>query len=67
MLDNARLAVEHDPVRLAAETDERRYWRAVWTALMLAPSLEVAEELLRDESVPRSRLDPVQLRRFGLR
>ena len=39
----------------------------LWRAMMLAPSLEVCEALLRGESVPIDRLDPVWVRRFGLK
>ena len=67
VLDNAHGAVEFDPVRLAAESAERTYWRHVWVAIVISPSLEVCEALLRGESVPVSRLDATQLRRFGLR
>jgi hypothetical protein len=67
VLDNARRAVELDPVRLAAETDKRRYWRHFWVAVVISPALEVCEALLRNESVPVARLDAAALRRFGLR
>jgi hypothetical protein len=67
VLDNARRAVELDPVRLAAETDERRYWRYFWVAIVLSPALEVAEALLRGESVPLARLDAAAVTRFGFR
>lgn len=67
VLDNARLTVELDPVRLAAESDERTYWRHFWVAVVVSPSLEVCEALLRNESVPVARLDATQLRRFGVR
>jgi len=43
--------------------DARRLWRA----FMLAPSIEVCEALLRGESVPVSRLDPLWVRRFGIK
>jgi hypothetical protein len=33
---------------------------------MLAPTADVAEALLANESVPVDRLDPVWVRRFGL-
>jgi hypothetical protein len=35
--------------------------------MMLAPSIEVCEALLRGESVPLDRLDPVWVRRFGMK
>lgn len=40
--------------------------RLIWRAMMLAPTLEICEALLRGEDVPRSALDPVWLKRFGL-
>lgn len=33
--------------------------------MMLAPSLEVCEALLRGQTVPVERLDPVWVKRFG--
>jgi hypothetical protein len=39
----------------------------VWRIFLLAPSIAIAEALLRGERVPVSRLDPVWVRRFGLR
>jgi hypothetical protein len=44
------------------QADTRRLWRAV----VLAPSLEVCEALLRGQDVPRSQLDPLWARRLGL-
>jgi hypothetical protein len=40
--------------------------RALGKALMLAPTLSVCEALLRGETVPLSRLDPVWVRRLGV-
>jgi hypothetical protein len=40
---------------------------ALYRAVMLAPTLEVCEALLRDEQVPLSRLDPVWVRKLGRR
>jgi hypothetical protein len=40
---------------------------ALYRAVMLAPTLEVCESLLRDERVPLSRLDPVWVRKLGRR
>jgi hypothetical protein len=39
---------------------------AVYRAVMLAPTLSVCEALLRGETVPLSRLDPVWVRRLGV-
>jgi len=47
--------------------DERAELRAVWKAMMLAPTLEVCEALLRGESVPLEQLDPEWVKRFGRR
>jgi hypothetical protein len=58
----ARLAVELERRELSWP-DARRLWRA----MMLSPSIEVCEALLRGESVPVSRLDPLWVQRFGLK
>ena len=42
-------------------------WARVWRALVLAPTVEVFEALLRGESVPLSRLDADAVKRFGRR
>jgi hypothetical protein len=39
----------------------------IWRAMMLSPSLEVCEALLRGEIVPVGRLDAEWVVRFGLR
>jgi hypothetical protein len=38
---------------------------ALYRAVMLAPTLEVCEALLRHEKVPLHKLDPVWVRRLG--
>lgn len=63
-LENAVEAVERDPVRLAAESSERRASRRVWVALVVSPTVEVGEALLRGESVPVDALDRAALARF---
>lgn len=40
--------------------------KRLWRALMLAPTLEVLEALLKGQNVPRSRLDATWAKRFGL-
>lgn len=40
--------------------------RHLYAAIMLAPSLEVCEALLRGEHVPDDRLDPEWAARYGL-
>jgi hypothetical protein len=65
--ENARHAVERDPVRLAAESAEREASRRLWRAIVLAPTLEVAEALLRGEAVPLDRLDAEWVIRLGRR
>lgn len=50
--------------RDAQEFDElSRLWRAV----MLSPSIEILEALLRGEHVPLNRLDQAWVKRYGLR
>jgi hypothetical protein len=41
--------------------------RRLWKAMMLAPTLEVCEALLRGEVVPVERLDPDWVKRFGIK
>lgn len=41
--------------------------RQLARAVMLAPTLDVCEALLRGEIVPESRLDPAWVRRYGIR
>lgn len=41
--------------------------RRVWKLMMLAPSLETFESLLREEPVPLHLLDPFWVESFGLR
>jgi len=48
------------------DTRKRRESLALLKVVRLAPTLEVAEALLRDEKVPRSRLDPKWLKSYGL-
>jgi hypothetical protein len=45
---------------------ERERLRRIYVAMMLSPTIEVCEALLRGESVPPSAVDPVWARRFGL-
>lgn len=40
--------------------------RALWRAVMLSPSLEVCEALLRGEKVPLPALDPLWVKRLRL-
>jgi hypothetical protein len=39
---------------------------ALIKAVRLAPTLQICEALLRGDHVPRSRMDPEWLRRYGL-
>jgi hypothetical protein len=55
------IELEERERRLAARETANRIWRA----MMLAPSLEVCEALLRGESIPLDRLDREWSRRFG--
>jgi hypothetical protein len=65
------IAADVDATRGSAERERRELlWpdaRRVWRAMMLAPSIEICEALLRGESVPLDRLDPVWVQRFGLK
>lgn len=64
-LENARRAVDEDPVRLWAESEEAEWARYFWKALMLAGDLETFLALLDGERVPTDRLDPEWVARFG--
>lgn len=66
MLENARLAVEYDPVlaRLRFRGDEDA--QEIMKAIRLANTLPVARALLRGETVPRSSVDPQWLKAYGL-
>lgn len=66
ILENARLAVEFDPVVAFNESDDTQAGLLWQKALRLSPSLEVFEALLRGETVPASRLDPTWRRAYGL-
>jgi len=46
---------------------QRSRLREIWKAMMLSPTLEVCEALLRGESVPLERLDPEWVARFARR
>jgi hypothetical protein len=48
------------------DSQARREANALLKAVRLAPSLDVAEALLRGEAVPKSRLDPKWRRAYGL-
>ena len=45
--------------------NERAELRETWKAIMLSPTLEVCEALLRGESVPLERLNQEWVERFG--
>jgi hypothetical protein len=46
-------------------TDEQT--QALAASVMLAPTLEICEALLRGEQVPPSQLDQTQMARYGVR
>jgi hypothetical protein len=52
---------EYELLPLAEET------RRIWRAMMLAPTLEVCEALLRGEAVPVKRFAPDWVKRFGVK
>lgn len=43
------------------------YSRRLWRAIMLSPTIEICEALLRGENVPTSQLDPLWVKRLGIR
>jgi hypothetical protein len=71
-VSNAREAIDledeaRDDERRWHESEVGRAYARVWRAMMLAPTIEICEALLRDEKVPIDRLRPEWVRRFGLR
>jgi hypothetical protein len=60
-------AVELDHVRRRWEAADREALNRLWKAMVLSPTIEVCEALLRGEAVPVDRLDPAWALRFGLR
>jgi hypothetical protein len=46
---------------------EREWLRRIFSAVMLATSVEVCDALIRGERVPIERLDPEWVARFGLK
>ena len=65
-LEDARLAVEFDPVRLRLESTERHDSLVLVRALRLGRDLETCEAILRGERVPASRLDDEWRKAYGL-
>lgn len=63
-LCNAKLAQELE--EREHDSAERQEAMRVLRAVRLSPSLEICEALLRGEKVPRSRLDPEWVARYGL-
>lgn len=55
--------------RVIAVIEERKRRRAsrVFKALMLAPTIELGEALLRGERIPVDKLRPEWVQRFGIR
>jgi hypothetical protein len=62
--NHGRLAGQHQP---DARDQPWRDTGRIWRAMMLAPTLEVVEVLLRAEAVPLDRLDREWVARFGRR
>jgi hypothetical protein len=62
-IENDRQEREAARVVHSGRTRAQRFWRA----LMLSPTLEVCEALMRGESVPLECLDQEWVERFGLR
>jgi hypothetical protein len=54
-----------DELARTREAREREEASRGWRALMLATDIETYEALMRGERVPRERLDPLWLARFG--
>ena len=55
--------------RLVPETRHQReeQSRRIWRAMMLSPTVEVCDALLRGESMPAEKLDASWVARFGLK
>jgi hypothetical protein len=65
--ENAKQAVDLDPVRQQRETTAWKAANRMWRAITLAPTLDICQALLQGEHVPLDRLDHEWVRRFGLR
>jgi hypothetical protein len=50
-----------------SQDEEREFTQRVFVAMMLAPTIEICEALLRGERVPVDCLDPEWVQRFGWR
>lgn len=60
---------EHDVIDLILQrhrAHQARLSAKLHRAIMLAPTIQVCEALLRGEPVPRSELDPLWAKRYGL-
>ena len=55
--------LEHD----ARASDSWRANNRLWKAVMLSPTLEICQAMLRGQQVPVEKLDPEWVRRFGMR
>jgi len=64
---NAAWAIELEDEARRLHEPEAAAWRAFWRALVLAPSVEILEALLRGEGVPLDRLDAEWVQRLGRR
>jgi hypothetical protein len=59
-LENAR---QPDPWFAADAVNSRRLWKMI----MLSPTVEILDALLAGEAVPIEQIDPVWVRRFGVK
>lgn len=64
---NAAWVIEQEELERRLRNPERHALNRYWRALMLSRDPETMEALLNGESVPVDRLDPVWVKRFGLR
>jgi hypothetical protein len=48
------------------QAQQARAANRLWRAIMLSPTIETCEALLKTQPVPRAALDPIWARRLGL-
>lgn len=51
----------------SSQAELARHWARVWRAVVLAPTVEVCDALLRGEAIPRDKLDAKWFARLGVR
>lgn len=66
-LENAVFEVTFDPWISERSTAAWRETNRIWKAIMLSPTVEICDALLRGQHVPAEKLNQEWLQRFGMR